>query len=181
MKGLLPLTLLLVSCAPVLRQELMEEASLDVPFAELTRNPDLYRGRLFVLGGIIVGTKLTDRGSLIEAVYVPVNSLGYLRGVELSGGRFLALYPKEYGLLDPVIYRRGREITVAGVLIGTEEGRIDEMQYSYPLFEIKELYLWEEREPYYIPPPYPYWYYPYPPYWWDPRWRHYYPPPPPYP
>jgi outer membrane lipoprotein len=54
------------------------------------------------------------------------------------------------------------------------EGYIDEIEYIFPLFEIKELYLWEVRKDYYYVEPYPYWYYPYP-YWrYDPWWRYRY-------
>ncbi|MEW6214473.1 MAG: Slp family lipoprotein [Nitrospirota bacterium] len=168
---------LLFSCAPVLRKDLMDKATRDITFSEILRNPEVYRGRLFILGGIIVETKFTDKGSLIEALYVPVDSRGYLKEIKPSNGRFLAFYPKEEGLLDPVIYNRGREITLAGEFIETRKGKVDDMEYTYPLFEIKELYLWEKHKEYYIVPPYPSWYYPYP-YWWDyPWWRYHYPPP----
>lgn len=172
---------MLISCAPVLREELMNAASTDFSLSDMRRNPDLYKGKLFILGGLIVNTKLTERGSEIEAVYVLVDSRGYLKGIEPSDGRFLAILPREKGFLDPLIYRQGREITLAGEFVGIETGRIDEMEYTYPVFEIKDLYLWEERRFYLVsPPPYPswyylYWYYPYP-YWWDEPWWRYHPP-----
>ncbi|MDI6890425.1 MAG: Slp family lipoprotein [Thermodesulfovibrionales bacterium] len=166
-----------LSCAPVLRQEIMETGIRDFSLSDTRNNPDLYRGKPFILGGLIVNTKFIERGSLIEAVYVPVDSRGYLKDMELSNGRFLAIFPKEKGLLDPLIYRRGREITLAGEFIEVRSGRIDEMEYTYPVFEIKEIYLWKERKVYY--PDYrPYWCdYPYPyHYWWDPWWWRHYPP-----
>ena len=156
---------LLSSCAPVLKEEIMKTASFDLPFSDIRNNPDPYKGELFILGGLIVQTKLTEGGSLIEAVYVPVDSKGYLKDVGLSNERFLAFLPKEEGLLDPLIYRKEREITLAGELIETRTGKIDEMVYTYPVFEIKEIYLWRERRVYY--PYYPSWYYPY---WWDEPW-----------
>jgi len=163
--------MILFSCAPVLREETMRIASRDVPISDIRTNPHFYDGKLFVLGGVIVNTKLTERGSLIEAVYVPVDSRGYLKDVERLNGRFLAIFPKEKGILDPLIYRKGREITLAGEFIETRTGKIDEMEYTYPVFEIKELYLWEER--YYITPAYPLWYHYYPYWWYDPWWGFY--------
>ncbi|MDH5203514.1 MAG: Slp family lipoprotein [Nitrospirota bacterium] len=164
--------MILFSCAPVLREEIMKIASRDVPISDMRKNPIFYSGKLFILGGLIVNTKLTERGSLIEAVYVPVDSRGYLKDVESLNGRFLAIFPKEKGILDPLIYRKGREITLAGAFIETRTGKIDEMEYTYPVFEIKELYLWEER--YYITPAYPLWYHYYP-YWWYDSWWGFYP------
>jgi hypothetical protein len=35
------------------------------------------------------------------------------------------------------------------------------MEYLFPVFEIKDIYLWEERKDYYWPAYYPYYYYPY--------------------
>lgn len=165
-------TLFIISCAPVLRKEIMDVAIRDVPFQDIKKNPELYRGKLFVLGGIIVNTKLTPEGSLIEALYAPVDSRGYLKGIGASQNRFLALFPQESGILDPVIFRSEREITLAGEFTGIREGKIDDMDYRYPFFRIREIYLWEEKKEYYLTPyykPYPYWWdYPYP-YW---RWEH---------
>lgn len=173
---LMLLTVLLFSCAPVIKRDLMEGAVLNPSFESLKRNPSDSRGKIFILGGIIVETKVTREGSLIEAVHVPVDSMGYLEGVEEgSEGRFLALYPRGKGLLDPLIYKPAREITVAGKFEGLREGKIGEMEYLYPVFEIEDVHLWEEPKPYYaVPPVYPGLYY-YP-NWWDyPRWGYPYP------
>lgn len=175
----------LLSCAPVLRQEIIEKATVDVQFSSIRQHPDLYKGKVFILGGLIVGTKLTERGSLIEAVYISADTRGYLKDVRPTNGRFMAIYPKDRGILDPLIYKEGREITIAGEFIETQTGRIGDMEYAYPVFEIKDIYLWEEKKAYYLTPPYPPYYYPYQypypspyPYWYDPWWRDYYPPPP---
>ncbi len=154
------LLLAVSSCAPVIRKELMDVGIRGVPLSEVKQNPDLYKGKLFILGGIIANAKVTPEGTLIEALYVPVDSRGYLTGEEIDG-RYLALFPKESGMLDPVIYGTGKRITVAGEFVGTRSGKIDEAEYVYPFFLIKEIYRWDERI--YYPPPY--FYYPY--YWWD--------------
>lgn len=170
--SLIGLILFVFSCTPVLKPETMEIASREVPLSLMRENPDPYIGRLFVLGGIIIETKFTPQGSLIEALYVPVDSRGYLMSLNESDGRFLAVFPKESGYLDPLIYRRGRAITLSGEFVGLRKGRIDEIEYTYPLFDIREIYLWPRvREYYYIPPPY----YPPPPFYPYPYWWRYYP------
>ena len=157
--------LLLAACYPVLNRELMREGSRDIPFDQLQESSasyDSYRGRLFILGGIIVNTKFMETGSQIEALYVPVDSSGYLKERTHAEGRFLALYPRSRGLLDPLVYRKGREITLAGVFLETRKGKIDEMEYAYPVFEIRQIYLWdEERYRAYSPYYYPYYNYPF--------------------
>ncbi len=164
-------SVVLLSCAPVLKHDLIQKGIFNFSMSELKENPDLNNGRLFILGGIIANTKVIKNGSLIEALYVPVDSRGYFRSSRAAGGRFLALY-KGKDILDPMIFREKREITLAAEFIGTRKGNIGEMDYIYPLFEIKEIYLWGETETYYyIGPPYPPWYYPY---WRHNPWRRYY-------
>jgi outer membrane lipoprotein len=167
-----PLVLLIIiiltSCAPVLRYDLMKGGIRGVPPSAVRDNPEANRGRLFILGGIIVDTRVTEEGTLIEAIYVPVDSYGYLKGTSPVDGRYLALYE---GFLDPLIFKRDREITLAGEFVENRRGMIGEMEYIYPLFMIKQIYLWEERKYYYISPPPPPWYYP--PWWYDPWWRYY--------
>jgi outer membrane lipoprotein len=158
---LMSAVLLLTACYPVLNRELMREGSRDVPFDLLRESSDAYKGRLFILGGIIVNTRFTETGSQIEALYVPVDSSGYLKERTHAQGRFLALYPRSRGLLDPLVYRKGREITLAGSFLESRKGKIDEMDYTYPVFEIRQIYLWEE-ERYGAYPPYYYPYYNYP-------------------
>jgi outer membrane lipoprotein len=170
----------LSSCAPVLHNELLSRGIFDMSASVITEDPDLYKGKLFIMGGVIANTKATEAGSMIEALYVPVDAMGFLKDVR-PHNRFLAIYPKEKGILDPMIYSKGREITIAGEFLEARRGKIDDMEYTYPLFEIKDIYLWEERAEYYfiMPPPYPpfypaYRYYDpwyYNPWYYDPWWR----------
>ncbi len=162
------ISILLISCAPVIRKDLMKTAIKNPNLTGIKEKPIIHKGELYAFGGIIVDTKITEKGSLIEAIYVPVDSGGYLKDTIPSNGRFLALYPEEFGLLDPVIYSKKRKITIAGKFIETREGKINEMKYTYPLFEIKDIYLWENRTYYYDPYYFPFYYhYPYP-------WRYHY-------
>jgi outer membrane lipoprotein len=154
------LAVVLAACAPVLSRELMREGTRDVPMNELRDHPEDYKGRLFILGGVIVGSKFTETGTQIEALYVPVDSSGYLSDDEHHrDGRFLAFAPKAKGLLDPAVYKRGREITLAAEFVEARRGKIDDMEYVYPVFEIKQIYLWSRPAYYYYPyPPDPFFY-----------------------
>jgi outer membrane lipoprotein len=169
-------SLLLVSCAPVLNRELMREGQRNASFDELRSNPEAYKGKLYILGGLIVETRFTARGSQIEVLSVPVDSYGYLAEHERSGGRFLAVYPRSKTLLDPIVYTKGREVTLAGEFREIRTGKIDDMEYAYPVFEIRQIHLFEEQQ-YYNRYPYPnYPSYPYP-YWYNPYWGPWPPPP----
>ncbi len=167
------------ACVPVLSKNLMQSGSTDVRMSELRKNPGANIGKLFILGGIIAKTTVIKEGSLIEAIYIPVNAMGYLKVPDVTNERFLAIY-RGSKLLDPLIYREKREITLAGEFLEVRKGLIGEMEYGYPLFEIRQIHLWAEYPDnyYFYPPPYPriyyrlqhgidydYPYYPYYPYW----------------
>ncbi|HTG02190.1 MAG TPA: Slp family lipoprotein [Nitrospirota bacterium] len=163
------LAVMLAACAPVLSREVMSEGTREVRMDWLRETPEVFKDKLFILGGIVANTRLTPDGSEIEALYVPVDALGNLKDGAHIQGRFLALYPKASGMLDPVIYKKGREVTVAGEFTGIRNGKIDEMEYAFPVFKIRQIYLWREPSPMYYAP---YYYYPYPyyyPYGYD-RW-----------
>jgi outer membrane lipoprotein len=152
---------LLAGCAPVLDKRFMQEGAREFQLSHLVETPEVFKDHLFILGGVIVETKLMEKGSQVEALFVPVNSFGTLRDSPQYQGRFLALFSRSKGLLDPLIYKKGREITLAADFVEVRKGKIDEMEYAYPVFEIRQIYLWEERPNYYYAWPYPY-YYPYP-------------------
>jgi len=176
--------LALMGCSPVLNREYMETGSREFDSRHLTETPEVFKDKLFILGGVIVETKLTEQGAQIEALLVPVDRYGYLKYANRYGGRFIALYPKSRGILDPLIYKKGREISLAGEFVESRPGKIDQMEYKFPVFEIKQIYLWEELVesrwpsypyPYFYPYAYPAWNpwcydawgrpYPCPPYW----------------
>jgi outer membrane lipoprotein len=170
MKKILLMTVVafvLAACSPVLTREVMKQGIRDVSLNQISQSPEGYKGKLFILGGMIVETRFVEKGSQIEALSVPVDSFGYLKEKGPVQGRFLAFYPKAKGLLDPAVYKKGREVTLAGEFVEMRQGKIDEMEYLYPVFEIKQIYLWEEHRDYYGPYNYYYPYY-YSPYYYDP-------------
>jgi len=163
--------LITASCASVIPKELMEKGIRSFSFNDVLAKPQAYQGQLFVLGGIVVATTVTDEGSLVEALYVPVDSYGYLRDIKGQTTRFLAAYPKGKGVLDPVIFRRNRQITIAGTFNGLKSGKIDQMDYLFPEFTIIEIHLWEELpQVVYVPRYAPYGWGPYGSPYWDPFW-----------
>jgi outer membrane lipoprotein len=153
--------LIFSSCAPVLHQDYMKSGIFNANLSEIKQNPSLNQGQLFIFGGVIARTTATKEGSIIEGIYVPVNSRGYLKNLYGGNGRFLAIY-RGREFLDPLIFSEKREITLAAEFLGTRNGKIGELDYIFPFFEIKEVYLWEEIRQrdyyYYYYPPQPFYY-----------------------
>ncbi|MFB0520309.1 MAG: Slp family lipoprotein [Desulfatiglandales bacterium] len=164
--GILPFLFLFASgCAPVISKELRTQVAREITFTEVRKNPDLYKGKLVLWGGVIIGAKNVKEGTLLEVLQTPTDRRGRPKDVDQSGGRFMALYD---GYLDVAIYSQGREVTVAGEITGKKVLPLAEITYQYPLIAIKEIHLIKEEK--YYPYPYwwypPWWYYPYSDPWW---------------
>jgi len=46
----------------------------------------------------------------------------------------VAIYPKEMGVLDPLIFK-GRNFAIAATFTGTTKGTVDKAEYVYPVLE----------------------------------------------
>mgnify|MGYP000521884080 CR=1 FL=1 len=75
----------LVSCAPVLRQELIDSALKNISPTEIKQQPELYAGKYFLLGGIIAETKMTDlNAASVEAAMNMVKGTARGMGVKVA-------------------------------------------------------------------------------------------------
>jgi outer membrane lipoprotein len=154
--------LLLSGCAHVISKNLRAEADPTLSFSRVLQNPEAFKGKTVIWGGEVVETTNQKDGStLIEVLERRLDRQGEPDEASPSQGRFL-VQSQDY--LDPYVYRRGRKVTVAGVILGQKVKPLGEMDYRYPLVSIKQLHLWPVY--YYAPAPY----YPYP-YYYDPWWR----------
>ncbi len=83
-----------------------------------------------------------------------------------SSGRFIAC---SKGFYDPELYKRDREMTVTGQLAGTQKHPVGGYEYTYPLVNADNVYLWPLRERAYGYSAWPYYY---DPFWgpWGPYW-----------
>ncbi|QXP83655.1 Slp family lipoprotein [Methylococcus sp. ANG] len=135
-------------------------------FVELKSHASQYRDRMVILGGDIVQTRHLGKTSEIEVVQKSLDSADRPERSDSSGGRFLAECPY---FVDPTIYEKDRELTVAGKVLGERTQKLDEAEYDYLVVGCDYLHLWPERQPPgYYPYPYawygwgwPYYYYPY--------------------
>lgn len=152
------------ACTPVVSKGLLARTR-DVSFEEVLRRPAHFSGQTVVFSGIILDSKNTREGTILEVLQVPCAAGSRPENADRSKGRFLALYD---GFLDVAVYRRGRQVTVGGTLAGARTLQLGEIDYTYPLVKVEEIHLWpmEKEEPVYCyPPPYPWhpwWYHPYP-------------------
>lgn len=107
-------------------------------------------------GGTIARIENKESETWIEIVDKELRRNGQPLETDRSKGRFIA---RIVGFLDPVIYEKGRQITVAGVLEKPVVSRIGEFTYLFPVVKVDNHYLWEIKPEVVYHEPLPYWYY----------------------
>jgi outer membrane lipoprotein len=154
---------LMTGCA-VMSPQLRNEAVPAMPFADLIRHSDVYKGKTVILGGYVASVENKGAESRIIALQTPLG-IGEEPGFkDQSEGRLILLYK---GFIDPQVYAKDRRITVGGEVLGGSVGDPN-AEFPYIKLQVREIYLWPIFRP---APPDPFWYddwYPYP------VWRDYY-------
>lgn len=127
------------SCTPPFPQETLDKVNRNLSFTELKKDPESYKGSWVMLGGMIVASKNTKDGILIEILQKPLDMNGRPRETDSTEGRFLV---QSETFLDSAVYHEGRLLTVVAVVVGRRELPLDDIMYSYPLLTARELHLW---------------------------------------
>lgn len=156
---LLLLQLLLAGCASNLPQAIREPPPEDLALSRVRQDPEAYIGQAIRWGGTIAGVDNRAEETCLEVVGRDLQSSGKPISTDSSHGRFLACINQ---FLDPVIYKDGRLVTVAGTLEAVERKPVGEYPYVYPVVQVRNLHLWqiEPERVYYEPDPF----------WYDPFW-----------
>jgi outer membrane lipoprotein len=136
------LSAMVFGCAHAISKETRSAVGEGVEPQALFKDPDAYKGRTVMLGGVIVNSVNAPEGTYMEVVQLPLDYRGRPRPYEDSSGRFLVLHG-DY--LETAIYSRGRLVTVAGVVRGRSVRPLGETEYAYPLVESREIRLFRSR------------------------------------
>ena len=158
---------LFTGCAPADLREVSKETTPGITVTQVASDPAPFIGKKVLWGGIIVSSENLAKETKLDIVEVPLTTIKKPGNPDLSRGRFIV---EHEGFLDTSIYAKGREITVAGKIVGTRKGKIGEMDYTFPVLKGIKLHLWQPREDDYysseiylhLPFWYPYYYSPYP-------------------
>jgi outer membrane lipoprotein len=121
----------------------VREQAADLSFDELAENPSAHAGKTVVLGGYVADVRNFSDRSRVMVLQAPLDFQDHPKPRQLSEGRFIAVAD---GFLDPMVYEKGRKVTVAGRVIGEATEKISEYAYHMPKIRVQELHLWEEWE-----------------------------------
>lgn len=92
-------------------------------------------------GGVIAKVDNLKNSTRIEVVHFELSSSARPKQKDETLGRFRIYYP---GLLDPMIYKKGKSITVVGNIAAPESGTIGEHPYQYPVVKADAVHLWKD-------------------------------------
>jgi outer membrane lipoprotein len=137
---LLLFPLLLVSCAPVFSEHTMEQVTPDVSLKEVKQDPESYRGKTVIWGGMIQKVKASEKEILLQILQLPLDFRHKPMNVFVgSEGSFLALSKRS---LDLKIFDRGRFVTIVGEVQGKLSPALGESKGKYPLLLVRAIHPW---------------------------------------
>jgi outer membrane lipoprotein len=140
---LLSLCLLLAACSNL--PPLIENPPLyDISYGEATRNIAHFKDAPVRWGGAVIDVENEQNFSLVQVLYYPLNSYGRPQLDKPNEGRFLIKSPD---FLDPAVYTKNSEITVAGALKGDIERSVGKKSLRLPIISAKVIHLWPASIP----------------------------------
>jgi len=139
---ILAIAFLLSGCAHVISQELREQTDKDLTAEMLFKNPEAYKGKTVILGGIVISTRNSDKGTHVEVLQTPLDSRGRPKDTDYSYGRFIFFY-EEY--LDAAIFSKGKAVTVGGKVFGKTTRPLGDIEYTYPLIYAREVHIFSAK------------------------------------
>ena len=135
------LALFFQGCSYAISPEYVRQADSTISLHEIKQDPEIYQGKLVIIGGTIVQVSSTDHGTLLEVVERSLDYWGRPKRTKETGGRFMLSHPAH---LNTLLYAPGREITAAATVEGEAAG-LAAPDLRFPLFLSKELKLWEDE------------------------------------
>ncbi len=132
--------LLLTACSS-LPPTIENPPALDLSYGNAIQDLTRYKNQPVRWGGVVAEVENEQNASLVQVLFYPLNSYGRPMLDEQPQGRFVL---KSTQFLDPLVYAKNSEITVAGSLNGSIERTIGKKVVSLPLVVATTLYLWPD-------------------------------------
>ena len=139
-RHLLSICILLLSACSNLPPAIEDPPLYDISYSQATRNIAQYKDAPVRWGGVVIDVENEQNFSLVQILYYPLNSYGRPRLDKPNEGRFLIKTPE---FLDPAVYTKDTEITVAGTLKGDIERTVGNKTLRLPLISSTVIHLWQ--------------------------------------
>ncbi|MEK7771676.1 MAG: Slp family lipoprotein [Pseudomonadota bacterium] len=139
MRPYLLLSCLLVSACAGLPSAVRDAPAVDVSYYQASRDIHSYKDAPVRWGGVIIDVENEAHSSLIQVLSYPLDYSGRPQLHKPGEGRFVIKSPE---FLDPAVYAKDKEITVAGVIGGDIERTVGKRMIRVPLLSATAIYLW---------------------------------------
>ncbi len=169
MKSLLFISIFFLQACSNLPANIKNAPSADVQLQQVLANSSNFQNNPVRWGGTIIEVVNEPDETKMQILLYPLNYYGRPVLSRTAMGRFIAVSKL---FLDPAIYPKGTEITIAGSLQGTIKKKVGEKAVIIPVVAIDEYHVWPayQRSYYYNDS-----YYGYPNYYSGYRYGRYYP------
>lgn len=134
---------LLISACSFLPPAIEDAPKFDLSYASALQNIAQYKDVPIRWGGIIIDVENEQNFSLLQVLFYPLGSYGRPRLDLANQGRFFIKSPD---FLDPLVYKKDTEITVAGTLNSTIERTIGNKVLQLPLIASTVIHLWSNYD-----------------------------------
>ncbi|HBP86483.1 MAG TPA: Slp family lipoprotein [Nitrospirales bacterium] len=144
---ILSLSFIFAGCSQhtVIPERLEKEVNHTIKFWQIRESPEKYKGEVLVVGGEVLSVNRRQDVTRIEVLQLPLNDdFTPANQRTKTEGRFIAL-SKGKDPLDPAVLEKGRAISIIGEIIGSETIQVGEDEKEVPLFEMKDLTIWDEE------------------------------------
>jgi outer membrane lipoprotein len=139
MKWYLFIICILLNACSNLPKAIKDPPVNDISYTQAIQNINQYKNAPVRWGGTIVEVENEQNFTLVQVLYYPLDSDGEPEIDKSHGGRFVF---KTSEFLDPAVYTKSSEITVAGTLIGDIERAIGNKVMRMPLISATTIYRW---------------------------------------
>ena len=140
----LSICIFLLSACSNLPPAIEDPPLYDLSYSQAIRNITQYKDAPVRWGGVVIDVENEQNFSLVQILYYPLNSYGRPRLDKPNEGRFLIKSPE---FLDPAVYSKDTEITIAGTLKGDIERKVGNKTLRLPLILSTVIYLWPDYIP----------------------------------
>lgn len=106
---------------------------------------DKVRDQRVLWGGVIVASRNLKDQTQLEVLGYPLNRSGKPDRDDPPQHRFLVVKP---GYLETADYAEGRMVSAVGTVARTEDGKVGEARYVYPVLTATEIHLWPRESGY---------------------------------
>lgn len=154
------LSLLLGGCTG-LPASLQNAPFMNLSYSQVSSDSNSFKDTPVRWGGVIISVENEAQSSLMQVLFHPLDYNGRPQTYKPGEGRFVITSAE---FLDPAVYAKDKEITVAGVIAGDIELTVGKRTIHVPLLTATAIHLWPNYPDYTHQPGYFYPYYGYPAY-----------------